>query len=291
VAPLAFGVMLRHAARALGLRRAVLEMAVLTAYGFALEWTAMAVFSTYRYSATWTVAPAGIPLAIALMWSAIILAAMALAVRAGARSPVRRAALAAALAIALDLLMEPTASRLHLWQWTPPGPWLGVPLGNFVGWMVLVGGYAWGAERDVDEASIARMFLRRIVLALSTIAGLVVVGFTWRTLHAERRLAGAADWCAWAILVCAPVLLSRRPATDDPGPPPLAVRLGRQSGAAPLVVFVLVAATFVVDAAMLGGRDLVIVAVGTCASLALSLCRHGGARVFAPSRLLEQLFE
>jgi uncharacterized membrane protein len=291
VAPLALALMLRHASRALGFRRAVLEASVLAAYGFALEWTAMAVFSAYRYSDAWRVAPAGVPIAIALMWAAIILAAMALAVRAGARSPLERAALAAALAIALDLLMEPTASRIDLWHWTPPGPWLGVPIGNFVGWMVVVGGYALGAERGAAEASLVRTFVRRTVLALATIAGLVAVGFAWRAIHAESRLAGGADWCAWALLVCAPVLLShRRVAFGEPEDPTLAVRLGRLPGGAPLGVFVLVATTFVLDVASLGGRDLALIAAGTCVSLAASL-RSLGAKAAARRGLLEQLLE
>ena len=45
---------------------------------------------------------------------------------------------AALIAISLDLLMEPVAVRLGLWRWTPPGAWLGVPVGNFVGWAVIV---------------------------------------------------------------------------------------------------------------------------------------------------------
>src|SRR4051794_4703600 len=92
VAPLAFALALRHGARALGARRAIGEMLVLTAYGYVLEWMAMALFAAYRYSPTWVVAPAGVPVAIAMMWAAIIVAAIALAERAGAASALGRAA-------------------------------------------------------------------------------------------------------------------------------------------------------------------------------------------------------
>jgi hypothetical protein len=292
VAPVAFALILRHAARALGLRRAVLEAAVLAAYGFVLEWTAMTVFSAYRYSAAWTVAPAGVPVAIALMWAAIILAAMVLAVRAAARSALERAALASALAIALDLLIEPTAARIGLWQWTPPGPWLGVPIGNFVGWLVVVGGYTLGAERGVDEISLVRALARRVILAFVSIVWLVGVGFAWRRLHAESLLAGGLGWCGWLLLVCAPVLLSLRCASleGEPEPPTLAARLAYCPGGAPIGIFLLVTATFVVDVAVLGGRDLALVAAGTCVSLVVSL-RRKGAKAYASRRLLEQLLE
>jgi hypothetical protein len=291
VAPIALALALRHASRALGTRWALLEALVLAGYGFALEWTAMAVFSAYRYSDAWTVAPAGVPVAIAVMWAAIILAAMALAVRIGARSPLERAAMAAGLAISLDLLMEPTASRLGLWQWTPPGPWLHVPIGNFVGWTVVVGGYTLGAERGAVETSLRRAFRRRIVLAGSSILGLVLVGYAWRHLHAESRFSGGLGWWAWGALLVAPVVLSQRAATAvAAAPPTLASRLGQLPGVAPLGVFLLVAMTFVLDVVSLGGIELGLVAAGTCASLALAL-RRAWRRTPAPSLLLEQLLE
>jgi uncharacterized membrane protein len=30
--------------------------------------------------------------------------------------------------------MDIVAIRVPFWEWTPPGPWYGVPLGNFFGW-------------------------------------------------------------------------------------------------------------------------------------------------------------
>jgi Carotenoid biosynthesis protein len=274
VAPVALALALRHAAQALGLRRAGLEIVVLVAYGFALEWTAMAVFAAYRYSDAWTVAPLGVPLAIAVMWASIILSAMALAVRMGARSPLERAATAAALAIALDLLMEPTAMRLRFWEWTPAGGWLGVPIGNFVGWIIIVGGYTLGAERTAAGESLRRAFVRRVLLSAASIVGLVAVGASWRAVHAESLFVGAPGWCAWALLALTPVVLSRRrAASPEPERPTLAVQLGRQPGAAPLLIFALVAAIFVLDVARAGGSDLMVVAAGTTVGLAVALGR------------------
>jgi uncharacterized membrane protein len=271
VAPVALALVLRHATRALGPGRAVLEAAVLTAYGFGLEWAAMAIFSAYRYSSEWTVAPAGVPLAVAAMWAAIILAAMSLAVRSGARTALGRAAVAAALAIALDLLIEPVAHRLGLWRWTPPGPWLSVPLGNFVGWAVVVGGYTFGAERLMAGGSSARILTQRAALATASISGLVLVGWVWRSSGAESLFSSRLGWWCWGALVFAPVLLTiRRSAPAPAARPTLAVRLGQTSGPEPYLVFALVACAFVADAALIGGRDLMVVAFGTCVTLGLT---------------------
>jgi hypothetical protein len=273
VAPVALALALCHTSRALGARRAVLEATVLIAYGFALEWTAMAVFSAYRYNDGWTVAPAGVPLAIAVMWAAIILAAMALSVRVGGHSPLARAATAAALAIALDLLMEPTASRLGLWRWTPPGPWLEVPIGNFVGWAVLVGGYTVGVERWTEDSKASHALLRRLVLAVASIFGLVLVGRTWRALDAEALFAAGRGWWAWGALALAPVLLSFSRRSAESLPRTLVLRLGRAPGPIPAWIFAVVVTTFVLDVVRLGGADLVAVAAVTSASLAVALRR------------------
>ena len=77
--PLAVALAFRHAARALGARRAAVEMLALAAYGFALEAVAIAVFASHRYDASWRLAPLGVPLAVALVWAAVIVAAMAVA--------------------------------------------------------------------------------------------------------------------------------------------------------------------------------------------------------------------
>jgi hypothetical protein len=272
VAPLAFALALRHAARALGARRAIGEMLVLTAYGYVLEWMAMALFAAYRYSPTWVVAPAGVPVAIAMMWAAIIVAAIALAERAGAASALGRAATAASLAIALDLLMEPVASRLDLWQWTPAGPWLAVPIGNFVGWAVIVGGYTFGAERSRDDGQGRRSVLRRLGLAAGAVAALMLVGALWRGLHLERLFHSGRGWIGWAVLITAPVVLSlRNGGCARSGASTFGERLGGQAGRGPELVFLVIVATFAADVISLRDARLATIAVATACSLTVAL--------------------
>ena len=90
-------------------------------------------------------------------------------------------------------MIEPVATRLGLWSWTPPGPWLGVPIGNFVGWAVIVGAYAYGAERWTDgAASRSALPRRRLLLAAACIAALVAVGLVWTRLGLERAFEDGA---------------------------------------------------------------------------------------------------
>src|SRR5439155_1595029 len=186
VAPCALVLAFLHARRALGGARAAGELLSLTVYGYGLERAAIAAFAAHEYPSSWRVAPGGVPLAVVAVWAAVISAAMAIAVRRGAARPPARAAAAALLALGVDLAMEPVAVRAGLWQWTPPGAWLGVPLGNFVGWAVIVGSYTLGAERWAGSGRLGRETLRRAALAVLSVAALPAVGLLWRGLGAEK---------------------------------------------------------------------------------------------------------
>lgn len=284
VAPCAAAAAALHAARALGWKQATIELGALVAYGFALEKTAMVVFSSHRYADGWRLAPGGVPIAVAAVWGALIVSGLAAAGKRGLRSPLARAAAAAAWGIALDLLMEPVAVRAGLWEWTPPGPWLGVPMGNFVGWAVIVGAYVFGAERWGTSPSVLGQAVRRLSLAAGAIALLLVVGSAWKAAGAEGIFHGAGGWVLWGALLLGTALLGlATPRTL--GTTSLAARLGAGSPRLPNGVFLGVAAVFAVDAAALGEGALVLAAAGTLGALAVSLPDTVSARLAARWRV------
>ena len=45
--------------------------------------------------------------------------------------------LTATFAVLYDLYLDPIAVHLGIWIWSNPGPWFGVPIGNFVGWWLI----------------------------------------------------------------------------------------------------------------------------------------------------------
>jgi len=258
--------------RALGRRRAAVELLALALYGFMIELVAMRVFGSHSYGTEWLLAPLGVPLAVAAVWAAVILAAMGLAARLEPGSAAGRAAAAAILGISLDLLMEPVAMRSGLWQWTPPGSWLGVPVGNFVGWALIVGLYAFGADRSEPQAaSPLAQTLERLVLATACLLGVVGVGLVWRRLRLEAVFDGYWGWIPWALSLCLALALGRggRPVSDAAT---LSGRLASAPGPAAWV-FVLVAGVFAVNAVALGDRDVRLAAVGSVAVLAWLVSR------------------
>jgi len=264
VAPVASGLALHHAARALGPRRAGLEFGALAVYGYALERVAIAAFGSHEYAAGWLVAPGGVPVAVAVCWAAIILSAVAAAQRLGAWSPGALAMSAALVGISLDLLMEPVAVRSGLWRWTPPGPWLGVPVGNFVGWGVIVGAYVLGAVRLGASGSATRDAARRLALGGASILALWLVGLAWTRLGAERLFASGRGFLVAALVLLALVALSAR----GPRQAPAAAELGARLGAAgrPLALLP-IALAFAWNAFLLRDASLALVAACVVAVL------------------------
>jgi uncharacterized membrane protein len=269
VAPLAALLALLLLEASVGLRRAVVEFAALVAYGYALEAVAMTVFSSHDYGTAWRVAPGGVPLAVAVVWAAVIPAAIAVAARLGFQAPGRNAVAAALLATSLDLLIEPVAVRAGLWRWTPAGPWLGVPIGNFVGWGVIVGSYAWGAARHDTARSLATRALKRALLGAASIAALVAIGLVWRASAAETLFAGRGSVVVGLVLAAALSLRFWRVGEDD------VLTLPRLLSAAPrgyaLGVFALLLATFAADAVGLRDPPLLAVALAVAGTLLVTL--------------------
>lgn len=269
VAPVAALLALLLLESAVGFRRSIVEFFALVAYGYALEKVAMIVFDSHDYGTGWRVAPGGVPLAVAVVWAAVILAAIAVVTRLGYETPLRTAIAAALLATSLDVLIEPVAVRAGLWRWTPPGPWLDVPIGNFVGWGVIVGSYAWGAARQDTALTLPARAVKRVLLGAGSIAALVAVGLLWRATGAEALFTGRGHVVVGLVLA-ATAALRFRSRRDD-----LELAMPRLLAAAPrgyaLGIFALLLATFAADAVRLGDTPLVMVALAVATALLVTL--------------------
>lgn len=270
VAPLAALLALLLLEAAFGLGRAAVEFLALVAYGYALEAVAIRVFASHAYSDAWRVALGGVPLAVAVVWAAVIPAAIAVAARLGFTARLTGAAAAAVLATSLDLLMEPVALRSGLWQWTPPGPWLGVPIGNFVGWGIIVGSYAWGASAPGEgPTSLLGRATRRGLLAAFSIVALVAVGLVWRGLGAEQHFEGRGNWVAGLVLG-AVLGLRFAPRTAQAGQAFPALLAAAPRGYS-VAVFALLLATFSADAVGLRETPLLSLALAVSVTLLFTL--------------------
>ncbi|NJP26459.1 carotenoid biosynthesis protein [Microbispora hainanensis] len=131
---------LAFAAAAYTPRRAAGAFTAAVAAGYAAEWIGTRTglpFGDYRYTDVLWPRPGGVPLIVAIAWGGMGLAAHAVARRVAPRGRMAPI-LAGALALtAWDLFLDPQMLGLGLWVWAEPGPYRGVPLTNFAGWLLV----------------------------------------------------------------------------------------------------------------------------------------------------------
>ncbi|MBW8485495.1 carotenoid biosynthesis protein [Actinomadura parmotrematis] len=119
-------------------RRGAVAFACAVAVGYAAEWIGVRTglpFGAYHYTGVLRPQIGGVPVIVALAWGGMGLAAHA--VGAAAARGVPRLVCGALALTAWDLFLDPQMLRLDLWRWHEPGPYRGVPLGNFAGWLLV----------------------------------------------------------------------------------------------------------------------------------------------------------
>jgi uncharacterized membrane protein len=119
--------------RALGVAAAAFGL------GLTAEWAGTRTgfpFGAYRYTGLLRPAAGTVPLVVPLAWAAMGLPAWAVGVTV-ARSRAGRIAAGAVALTAWDLFLDPQMIRNGFWRWGHPGPYQGVPLSNFAGWLLV----------------------------------------------------------------------------------------------------------------------------------------------------------
>ncbi|MCK2220319.1 carotenoid biosynthesis protein [Actinomadura sp. ATCC 31491] len=137
VAVLAVSV-LGFTAAAWGARRAAAGFAAAVLAGYAAEAVGLRTgfpFGHYRYTDLLWPQLGGVPAVVALAWGGMGLAAYAVA--AAITTGRARPAVGALALTAWDLFLDPQMVGLGLWTWAEPGPYRGIPLSNYAGWLLV----------------------------------------------------------------------------------------------------------------------------------------------------------
>ncbi len=107
--------------------------------GLAAEWTGTSAgvpFGAYHYTGVLRPAIATVPVAVPLAWAAMGLPGYATGY-AIARHRAGRIVAGAVALTAWDAFLDPQMLRNGFWRWSHPGPYHGVPLSNFAGWLLV----------------------------------------------------------------------------------------------------------------------------------------------------------
>lgn len=95
------------------------------------------IFGPYDYSPMLKPQLAGVPVLIPLAWAMLLPPAWAVASRfVSPRQPLRFALVSAVVFTAWDLYLDPQWVARGLWTWETPGAYFGIPLTNYLGWLI-----------------------------------------------------------------------------------------------------------------------------------------------------------
>src|SRR5215210_5108683 len=128
--------------RFLGPKDALVSLLALSAVGYAIETTGVATgfpYGPFYYGDSLGPKVAGlVPYLLPLSWAPLVLGAVAATAPEGKVYPRCRAfwILSAAVLLTLvDGVLDPGAASLGFWVWSEGGPYYGVPISNYLGWL------------------------------------------------------------------------------------------------------------------------------------------------------------
>ena len=170
------GFSIAHSSVALGKRRTAVFFAISAVVSWAFEEVGVLtglVYGKYRYSALLGPKLGEVPIIIPLAWfmmtySSWMVAKVLLSDSSRSGRPVALPAFAFIAAMVMtswDVVMDPGMSRAGNWTWEAGGSYLGVPVHNFIGWVVtmlvvyLAAGLAMKRVTGPVPAPIPRWFL------------------------------------------------------------------------------------------------------------------------------------
>jgi putative membrane protein len=194
--------------RALGAVRFGLTVVVLTAFAYGIETTGVATgypYGPFHYGDALGPRAFGlVPYLLPVSYLPLVLGAVAAAWRPATRG-LGWIAAATLILLIMDGVLDPGAAAMGFWVWPTGGVYFGVPLSNFVGWLlsgaiataIVVGVSRWPLERApppgmVDSMIIATAFW----VGADVFAGLFVPALLGVALFAfllQRRSALAAE--------------------------------------------------------------------------------------------------
>ena len=199
----------------LGPRKATLSILALAAFGYCIETTGVLTglpYGTFYYGDALGPKVFGlVPYLLPISWAPLVLGAVAAAApKAGYQRGAARAIAwifrSAVLLALIDGVLDPGAASLGFWTWPEGGPYYGVPLSNYLGWLLsgavatgivlALGRKKWGRVAPpagmVDSAVIALGFWVGVAvfsgLLIPAVLGAVLFAYL---LHRRARLSAS----------------------------------------------------------------------------------------------------
>ncbi len=187
-------------------RRALVPLALLTAYTYAIEFVGVRTgwpYGQFEYGIELgpmlgEEVPLALPLFfVPLVLNAYLLSLLVLGERATRALPRLLAAIGAVLAI--DLVLDPGAVAIGFWSYVPPGGYYGVPLSNYRGWLLSGAVAVVLVDLAFDRAAVFER-VRACEFALDDLVSFVLLWGTINVLYEQWLAAAVAGLFCLALL-------------------------------------------------------------------------------------------
>jgi len=176
-------------------RREAAGLLALTAYTYAVEVVGVATglpYGEFTYGVSLGPMIAGVPAALPVFFFPLVLNSylLVLLLDGGRSTRFVRALAAVAVVVAVDLVLDPGAVALGFWAYEGGGPFYGVPLSNYAGWL-LSAGVAIALVEATFDADAVRARLAACEFALDDLVSFVLL---WGTVNVAY-----GNWVAVAV--------------------------------------------------------------------------------------------
>ena len=126
--------------RFIGARRAIISLLAVSLFAFAIEATGVVTgfpYGDFYYGDALGANVFGlVPYLLPISYVPLVIGTAAAAYRDGSSHPVAWALRSAVLLVLIDGLLDPCATALGFWVWPDGGAYYGVPVSNYLGWLL-----------------------------------------------------------------------------------------------------------------------------------------------------------
>ncbi|USZ69634.1 carotenoid biosynthesis protein [Halorussus salilacus] len=121
-------------------RRALAGLAAVTAYSYAIEFVGVTTglpYGEFHYQTELGPMVAGVPVGLPVFFLPLVVNSYLLVLLLFPNLPrTRRVLVSLGVVLVVDLVLDPAAVALGFWAYAGGGPYYGVPLSNYAGWVV-----------------------------------------------------------------------------------------------------------------------------------------------------------
>lgn len=154
--------------------------------GLLMEGLTMSLFESHTYNGVFPAPIGEVPLAIVLGWVVILFISHEIV--QALQIPRSNVAfiMMGALAVNIDLMLDPLAEAVGLWHWNIANSFYGVPLGNFLGWFLIVFLFNHLSASKAVKRVFPNVIMRSLFLAIMPVLLILPIGVAWLNFDMEN---------------------------------------------------------------------------------------------------------